>query len=172
MRTLVPVTTVILALSLSLGATAVGAPPDPDPVAGQGKAHGNVDSETVGMFLADTKFDAEQKKDGKEKGKVHRKVYDPATGETVRDFEGKVTCYYQEGNLARFSGIITKRKGTDDIPGDYFFFAVEDNGSGKNAPPDRIGAGRFMTEQDCSLPLVSPIRDVEKGNIHVHPMKN
>lgn len=159
-------TVAIVASSLAAGGTtlAVAAPGGKD----KEKAHGNVDSETTGGFMADTKFNAEDGGPKGPKGKVHRRVYDPATGETVRDFEGEVTCYSQTGNVARFSGRITKRKGDDPIPGDFFFFAVQDNGKGKKDPPDKFGAGRFLNAPDCTQPLVNPILDVTKGDVHVH----
>lgn len=101
------------------------------------------------------------------KGQVQQKVVDPS-GNLVHQFHGVVDCYFQDGNRAKFSGVITKSKGDDDLEGQFFLYSVEDNGEGANAPVDRIAARRSIVPFDCRLPVAEPTQPVTSGNIQVH----
>jgi hypothetical protein len=153
------ITAIVALVVLSLATAAVA-------MAASNGAAGGVKYTSVGGNDTQTSFTA-QGSPTDAKGNVVRKLTDPVTGQEVTDFRGDVTCYFQDGNVARFSGPITASK-ADAFPNDYYMIAVQDNGEGSNAPPDMIGNGRFATKPDCSQPLVIPVRPVEKGNLQVH----
>lgn len=97
------------------------------------------------------------------------------SGELVSMFN--ITCMVVEGNSARMAGVVTKSKTAPDFIGTGCFFAVQDNGEGKDGTlvPD------IMTMQFVNLPLPAdcdaylaefgypPIFEIEGGNIQVKP---
>src|SRR4051812_36387362 len=102
-------------------------------------------------------------KDGA-KGKV-KILVDKKTPEEF-SYTGTVTCYFQSGNIARFSGVIDKSEG---IPQGFFIWAVEDGGSpGKGV--DMIRTQMTTTPQDCVTRVTFlPRNPLLKGDFHVHP---
>ncbi|MDB4442765.1 hypothetical protein N9219_05035 [bacterium] len=93
-------------------------------------------------------------------------------------FHGKVTCYYQDGNMAWFSGPATYRDNISQFEFTGFLIGVEDNsepGTAADPDPDFIRV-RFLREQDsddCTnvtgLPLNNPVLN---GNLQVHEDAN
>lgn len=130
-----------------------------------GKATGGIKHVTVAGFDGQADFNA-QGTPADAKGRVHRRVVD--NGGLIREFTGDVTCYFQVGNLARFSGVITNEQGDDSIQGQYFLWAVQDNGEGSKAPPDLFSAARSATPFDCATFAQMPFLPVDNGNIQVH----
>ena len=85
--------------------------------------------------------------------------------DTGRSFEGDVTCYYQEGNVAGISGVVT---GGTYPPGMHFRLDVQDNGQGANSPPDRVRLRVKRAPQACSPLAVSFPGRALRGNLQVH----
>lgn len=157
MRTKVIVPVMALVLVVGVAASALAASGN--------KATGGVKQPTGDGNEAQRAFTA-QGSPTSAKGQIQQKLVDPS-GNLVRQFHGVVDCYFQEGNRARFSGVITKSRG-EDVEGQFFIYAVEDNGEGANAPVDRIAARRSVVPFDCQLPVVQPTQPVTSGNIQVH----
>jgi len=81
-----------------------------------------------------------------------------------------IDCLVVSGNQATMSGTVTQS--TDPaFENSDFLFAVEDNGEGKKAPPDRLslvflfGTGSGV---NCQNTAIAPDTDIERGNIQVH----
>jgi hypothetical protein len=76
------------------------------------------------------------------------------------------------GNEAFMSGVVTN----SNVPGPnpFVFFAVQDNGQGRNDPPDKI-TFLFLVPPfiDCTFfpPPIPPsfLNPIERGNIQVLP---
>jgi len=94
-------------------------------------------------------------------------------------YSGSITCISIEGNKASFVGIIENSNNPGIPVGNYQFFAIADNGQGKNAPPDQITLSFYgLTPEDVEFfcggfydPDTDPDLDwynVESGNIVIH----
>jgi hypothetical protein len=80
-----------------------------------------------------------------------------------------IDCLQITGNVAQMSGTVVHTSDpTVFLPNEYVHFAVQDNGEGAAAPPDRI-SGIPADEPfrcDGSHPL-APSRTVVRGNVQV-----
>ena len=91
------------------------------------------------------------------------------------NFNGDVTCYAQDGNLARFSGPITK--GTADVssgpdegaPATGYRITVVDMGEPGDGN-DMIRVQRTAAVPDCNVNTDAP-RPITTGNLQVHQAK-
>jgi len=116
--------------------------------------------------LAQIDFNAKIGPNGPQ-GRVHRRVLD-MSGNFVREFVGSVNCYSQQGNVARFSGVITNSINDDPaLNGQYFLWVVQDNGEGASAPPDLVKVDRATTPYDCTASQMMPTQPVDNGSIQV-----
>jgi len=82
-----------------------------------------------------------------------------------------IDCLTIVGNNAIMSGVVTQITG--DVPPFIFLgvrgeFQVEDNGQGRNDPPDLISDVDFFPEANCDLDAPEPYLAVS-GNIQVQP---
>ena len=111
-------------------------------------------------------FHARTREDGTTTGsfEVHNRATDSRA-------HGEIDCLRIVGNIAYMSGVNTKS--TDPrLPGRPFFFSVQDNGEGRNAPPDRISFHLTFLPPGpsfaCNTAFANPDHPVE-GNIQVKP---
>ena len=111
-------------------------------------------------------FHARTHEDGTTTGsfEVHNRATDARA-------HGDIDCLRIVGNRAYMSGMNTKS--TDPrVHGRPFFFSVQDNGEGKNAPPDRISFHLTFLPPGpsfaCNVPFAEPEHPVQ-GNIQVKP---
>ena len=98
-------------------------------------------------------------------GQVH---YANSTG---ADWSGEVACYYQVGNVATFTGVITD--GHDDAcnsaVGVPFFYAVSDNGVGSQPQPDTIRIAGPTSAFSCVADFQPGTAPLVSGDIQVFP---
>ncbi len=143
-----------VALACAGTATAAGGGP---------KATGGVKFTTVNGGDGKADFNARPTDTGAA-GNVHVVVTRTAN---VADFKGDVTCYFQDGNLARFSGPITKGDATvDGEDATAFRITVVDNGSPGDGN-DLIRVSKTMGVRPCTRDTDAP-SPILKGNIQVH----
>ncbi len=114
-------------------------------------------------------FNAIEQPDGTVKG--HVQLIRRDTG--VR-LHLEVKCLSVVGNRATLGGVVTSSNDDELAPeGQMRKFTVEDNGEGKNNPPDRITTSRILLSNeilDCNTPIEdSFLRPIENGNIQVKP---
>ena len=126
-------------------------------------------------------FNAVERSDGSVSGQVQLQARSTPDRHDTRGVHVEVDCLNVIGNLAIVSGIITKSSADPGSPGalgNVAVFAVEDNGEGASAAPDRITLlFTFIPEifppgtPLCELlgpadaaPLLMPI---EHGNVQV-----
>ncbi len=78
-----------------------------------------------------------------------------------------VDCLAVFGNRAAMSGPITASS-QPELAGSRSLLAVEDNGQGKNSPPDRF-TWFLISAADCqTFPLATaPLQEVPGGHVHV-----
>jgi hypothetical protein len=85
----------------------------------------------------------------------------------------RIDCLRVVGNVAHMSGIITRTSNPDEaFVGELNRLVVQDNGEGKNSPPDMISGipanpGNADTATCETNPNRVPDRIVERGNIQV-----
>jgi hypothetical protein len=86
----------------------------------------------------------------------------------------RIDCLRIEGNKAHMSGIVTRSSNpAEGVVGELNRLVVEDNGEGKNAPPDMISGipanntPPLDTATCVTNPDRVPDRVVERGNIQV-----
>jgi hypothetical protein len=145
----------VLALALSLVATAAFAR------ASLERSTGGVGFTTQSDNDAHASFNAHATPTGA-KGQVEVKNHGP-NGDI--DFHGVVDCYHRvSDNEAVFSGEITQIDGASST---HFRIAVEDNGQGRNADPDKITVQRHSAASDCQAGPTAN-RAVDQGNLRVH----
>jgi hypothetical protein len=154
-----------LALALVLAGVAIAASTG-------GQATGGVSRPTALGFEAHMSFNAKGTP-ADAQGQVETRVVDPATGDLVRQWHGKVDCYQPaavggDPTTARFSGFVTNSQGGEDVEGHYFRMTVRDNGEGANSPPDEIATERFLDKpvSACTAGTV-PVFEEVHGNIQV-----
>ena len=137
-------------------------------VAGQGTSWYERLGNTGWMIIA---LDARQMPDGSVKGNFHWQV-------RTREWGGrifvKVSCLTISGNEARMVGQASQAGNPDNV-GKWMGLYVEDNGQGKNAPPDRVFHRWFGPfEEEAMLFCAGPRpedpepREVVAGNIQIH----
>ena len=86
----------------------------------------------------------------------------------------RIDCLNVIGNVAVVSGIAWSATGPGNTSGDGAIFAVEDNGQGANAAPDRVtyaytGTGLVCTDVQSAADVDPALfYDVEGGNIQIH----
>ena len=85
------------------------------------------------------------------------------------DWHGRVTCYFQDGNRAWFSGVIThfRPEAEDSGASGFFEIAVVDGGE-PGTGVDMISVRRTATEDTCDDDDFQAMRPLEGGNIQVH----
>lgn len=107
------------------------------------------------------------------KGSVEIWEYNLVTDTLFQHFTGDVDCYYQPaGNSAYFSGDVTRTDPasvpTQQLPNKpYFRVAVQDNGEGAKAAPDKMEFNR-PSSIDANCGQFTPRLDVTEGNVQVH----
>ena len=154
--------------ALTLPLTAPAAAPSLVHLAtGSGQFH--YTSDTGVTDLRTFSFEARQFDDGTVSGNAQ--VKNRATDQTLNIH---VDCLKVLGNIAVVSGIAWSATGPGNTNGDGAIFAVEDNGQGANAAPDRVtyaytGSGLVCTDFNSPADLnPSLFYDVEGGNIQIH----
>lgn len=92
-----------------------------------------------------------------------------ADGTLVQLFHGVVDCYYQDGNTAYFSGVVTELYlGVSQNVNLFFRVGVQDNGEGANAAaPDMIDFDRPDSAPSTYCGERLPRFDVTSGNLQV-----
>lgn len=126
-------------------------------------------SETGVTALRTFAFEAFRSSDGTVNGQAQ--VKNRATGQTLHI---EIDCLNVIGNVAVVSGTATSATGPENSDGDAEIFAVQDNGQGANAGPDRVtrafGNSGFVcsdiTPADVGF-VSSLLNDVEGGNIQI-----
>ena len=153
-------------LTLPLAAVAGG----PSIVASAtGSGHFQYPSPTGGTALRTFSFEAHAYSDGTVSGNAQ--VKNRATDQTLNIH---IDCLNVLGNIAVVSGIAWSATGPGNTNGDDAIFAVEDNGQGAAAAPDKVtyaytGTGLVCTGVHSPADLdPSLFYDVEGGNIQVH----
>jgi hypothetical protein len=80
-----------------------------------------------------------------------------------------IDCLQITGNVAHMSGTIVQTSDpTIFLPNEYVHFAVQDNGEGPTAPPDKISGipvGEPFRCDQSAPPAIN--RDVVRGNVQV-----
>jgi hypothetical protein len=90
--------------------------------------------------------------------------FDGTVGGNAVSTTATVDCLIVAGNQAFMSGVITDS--TDPLLiGSRQYLSVEDNGQGKNSPPDRYTFAP-VSGFDCSTAIL-PSQDVPSGHVHV-----
>ena len=154
------------ALTLPLAAPAA----DPPVVQlATGSGHFQYTSDTGVTDLRTFSFEARTFDDGTVSGNAQ--VKNRATDQTLNIH---VDCLNVLGNIAVVSGIAWSATGPGNTDGDGAIFAVEDNGQGADATPDRVtyaytGTGLVCTDFHSPADLdPSLFYDVQGGNIQIH----
>jgi hypothetical protein len=82
----------------------------------------------------------------------------------------QIDCLRVVGNIVHMSGVVTRTNDPSQGPvGELLRFAVQDNGEGKNSPPDKITTlPPNPNLETCENSTLTPNRDVERGNVQVH----
>ena len=122
--------------------------------------HGNV---TINGSLRTFSFNAVRHQDGSVTGQSEVNNRDL----TVRSHM-EIDCMVITGNIATISGIITNSSDSN-FNGLPALFRVEDNGEGKNSPPDRISLVFFGPVPACTAAINVPLIPIDGGNIQVKP---
>jgi hypothetical protein len=99
-------------------------------------------------------------------------VNNRATGQTLNI---RIDCLNLIDDIAVISGIATSATGPENTDGDAEILAVQDNGQGTNAAPDRVtrafGNSGFVctdiTPADIAF-VTSLLNDIDAGNIHIY----
>jgi hypothetical protein len=123
---------------------------------------------TVGGALRTFSFTAREYADGSVQGEaqINNRSQDVS-------LHLALDCLVVSGNTAYMSGAVTKSSNPADV-GPGWDFAVQDNGEGSNAPPDKITlVYPFGTAFPCSnaaaqASLNSVLFPIDSGNIQVH----
>jgi len=90
--------------------------------------------------------------------------FDGTVGGNAVSTTATVDCLIVAGNQAFMGGLITDS--TDPLLiGSRQYLSVEDNGQGKNSPPDRY-TFLVTTAADCSVAIL-PSQNVPSGHVHV-----
>jgi hypothetical protein len=158
-------TLVVGALALPLTAPAT----TPAVALATGSGHFQYTSDTGVTDLRTFSFEARKFADGTVTGNAQ--VKNRATDQTLNIH---VDCLNVLGKVAVVSGIAWSATGPGNTDGDRAIFAVEDNGQGANAAPDRVTYAYTGTGLVCSdfhsAADVDPslFYDVEGGNIQLH----
>jgi len=164
----VPSLLVLVVGALTLPLTAPAAAPSVVQLA-TGSGHFQYTSDTGVTDLRTFSFEARQFDDGTVSGNAQ--VKNRATGQTLNIH---VDCLKVLGNIAVVSGIAWSATGPGNTDGDGAIFAVEDNGEGADAAPDRVtyaytGSGLVCTDFNSAADVnPSLFYDVEGGNIQIH----
>jgi hypothetical protein len=165
-HTRLPLLVAVGALALPLTAPAAE-PPIVQLATGSG--HFQYPSPTGGTALRTFSFEARKYSDGTVNGNAQ--VTNRATDQTLNIH---IDCLNVLGNIAVVSGIAWSATGPGNTDGDDAIFAVEDNGQGAAAAPDKVTYAYTGTGLVCSgvhNPAdldPSLFYDVEGGNINVH----
>jgi hypothetical protein len=134
-----------------------------------GSGHFQYTSDTGVTDLRTFSFEAQKASDGTVTGNAQ--VKNRATGQTLNIH---IDCLNVLGNVAVVSGIAWSATGPGNTDGDGAIFAVDDNGQGANAAPDRVtyaytGSGLVCTDFHSPADVnPSLFYDVEGGNIQIH----
>ena len=135
-----------------------------------GSGHFQFTSDTGVTDLRTFSFEARKLSDGTVNGNAQ--VKNRATDQTLNIH---IDCLNLLGNIALVSGIAWSATGPGNTNGDGAIFAVEDNGQGANAAPDRVtyaytGSGLVCTDFHTVADIdQSLFYDVDGGNIQLHP---
>ena len=154
------------ALTLPLTAPAADSP---NVQLATGSGHFQYTSDTGVTDLRTFSFEARKLSDGTVSGNAQ--VKNRATGQTLNIH---IDCVNVLGNLAVVSGIAWSATGPGNTNGDGAIFAVEDNGQGANAAPDRVtyaytGSGLVCTDVHSPADIDNSLfYDVDGGNIQIH----
>lgn len=150
-----------LLATLLFGTSLLGAPP----VVAVGNPHANGEG-TIGAGAFQISLNAIQHKDGTVTGSL---VVHDELGTWVLE----IACLNIIGNRAILSGTIVAADGPNaPFVGYAGVFSVEDNGQGRNAPPDRMSLVLLEpTPFDCFDPSVidniPPFIPLDSGNLNV-----
>jgi hypothetical protein len=160
-RLLVVVVSALAALVLA-GAFATAAPGASNPVANSATGSGHRIS---GGELRSFSFSAVRYADGTAGGQAQ--VYPRSLGGFAHIV---IDCLEVTGNVAHMSGHVTHTSDpTLFLPNEHVHFAVEDNGQGNSAQPDRvtgIPANEPLRCDDGQLPS-SNFSEIVRGNVQV-----
>jgi hypothetical protein len=167
-HTRLPLLVALVGGVLALPLTAPAADP-PIVQLATGSGHFQYPSPTGGTALRTFSFEARKYSDGTVSGNAQ--VKNRATDQTLNIH---IDCLNVLGNIAVVSGIAWSATGPGNTNGDDAIFAVEDNGQGAAAAPDKVTYAYTGTGLVCSG-VHSPadldpslFYDVEGGNIAVH----
>src|SRR5207253_11109548 len=114
-------------------------------------------------------FSAVQRADGTASGNAE--IQDISAGVTVHI---EVDCLNVIGNVATISGIVTRSSDPTRVPEGFegiFQVVDNDNGEGKDAPPDFMSEANFFavgTGTDCRVPGEFDLVPLEHGNVQVN----
>ena len=152
----------VLAASSSLGALTTTAPAAPNPVVSSATGSGHRISS--GEFRSFS-FSARRYADGSSQGQaeVHARSLDAFAHIAIDCLR------VLPGGVAHMSGTVKKTSDpTVFIPNEYVHFAVDDNGEGAKAPPDRITGipANEPVRCDGALPSAA-FNDIVRGNVQV-----
>jgi hypothetical protein len=135
-----------------------------------GSGHFQYTSDTGVTDLRTFSFEAREYSDGTVNGNAQ--VKNRATGQTLNIH---IDCLNVIGNVAVVSGIAWSATGPGNTNGDGAIFAVEDNGQGAGATPDRVtyaytGSGLVCTDTTpANVGDIDPLfYDVDGGNVQIH----
>jgi hypothetical protein len=83
---------------------------------------------------------------------------------TGNGFHADIDCLYVEGNIAWVSGVLTQPAGAAGLP---VAAMVEDNGTSKNDPPDRISFSQLGDARPCTDRIPYLLFDMPDGQVRV-----
>ena len=162
MKTTIATLSLLAALLTATATPTASAEPTRQSATGSDQLH-------LGLPLRTFSFTAHVGTDGTATGEAQ--IDNRASG--ARDhFE--IDCLNVLGNIAVVSGIAWSATGPGNTNGDGAIFAVEDNGQGATAAPDRVtyaytGSGLVCTDVHSPADLdPSLFYDAEGGNIQIH----